>query len=249
MKIDNFKIIVQARTNSSRFPKKIIRDIENNVNFLQVLLLRLLSLKDYAEVIIATTDQKDDDIIEKIANDLSLAVFRGSENNVLERFIQCSEKHNASHIIRVCSDNPFIDLDSIKNLIKQYNGEDYLSYSINGNASILSHCGFFTELVSLSALKKVYKSANNSCIEHVTNCIYQNPDRYNIRLLPIVLPLDNIRCTLDTKSDFEILKTIYFDWYKDKKLEKQNFNNLTHFLESRPELLLKMKNIIKQNIK
>ena len=185
MNIEKIKIIVQARTNSSRLPNKIIYELEENINFLKILILRLLTLKEYAEVIIATTENRCDDIIEKIGNELNVTVFRGSEKNVLDRYIQCANKYQSSHIIRICSDNPFVDLDAIINLIKQYKNEDYLSYKVNNKASILTHCGFFAELVKLDALKKIYKASSSKCNEHVTNCIYLNPDKFSIRLIPI----------------------------------------------------------------
>lgn len=249
MKIENIKIIVQARNNSSRFPNKIIQKVEDNNNFLKILLLRLLTLKKYAEVIIASTNNKCDDSIKKLADELNISVFRGDEDNVLNRFIKCGEKYNVSHIIRVCSDNPFVDLEYIKKLIQEFNGEDYLSYKVNKQASILSHCGFFTELVSLNALKIVRGLGKKICQEHVTNCIYQNTDIFKVKLIPIEIQLNGIRCTLDTKSDFEILKTIYFQWYKKTKSENQKFEHLTQFLKKNPKLLLKMKKLIKQNMK
>jgi spore coat polysaccharide biosynthesis protein SpsF len=247
MRDDDFKIIVQARTNSTRFPNKIVRKVDKDQTFLHVLLSKLTSLK--YDVVVATSTVENDNIIERICHEMNVLVFRGSEDNVLDRFIKCSKAYNITNIVRVCSDNPFLDTSSIVNLIEAYKGEDYLSYSINNMPSILTHYGFFAEIVTLKSLVKLQNYQNAECVEHVTNCIYTNPDKFNIIFIPIKISLTNIRCTLDTEEDFESLKYIYFEWFKKTNFEEQNYMNLIAFLKANQTLLTRMKRQIYKNKK
>ena len=240
-------IIIQARTSSTRLPNKIILEIEDQITFLDVLLYRLKFLNIDLPIFLATSDLKVDSVLEIFAIKYNLKFFTGSEQNVLERFINCAEENGLETMIRICSDNPFIDLSLIENLYNNYKGEDYLSYKVNNAPSILTHFGFFTEIVSLKALKKVASRKDNSCIEHVTNCIYKNPNHFSVRFLEENIENNDIRCTLDTKGDFEILKDIYFNFMK--KNPNAGYLEVIKHIESRPDLLVEMKKIINKNTK
>lgn len=240
-------IIIQARISSTRLPKKIILEVEEQFTFLDLLLIKLKKFKTKFPIILATSIQQEDDILEEFSNKHNLKLFRGSENNVLQRFINCAEEYNLKKIIRICSDNPFVDLTAIEKLISNYNEEDYFSYKINNSPSILTHFGFFTEIVTLNALRQVAKQKNKACLEHVTNCIYKNQDFFNVGFLEKNIENTSIRCTLDTKEDFEILKDIYYNYIKENS--NTGYLDIINYIETRPDLLLRMEKIIKENQK
>lgn len=245
----NTGIIIQARTASTRLPKKIILKIDNKTTFLDVLLFRFIQLKKDFPIVVATSNNPDDDVIVEFGNKYKIPVYRDSEQNVLERFVKCAEFHRFDTIIRVCSDNPFIDIQSIIELYNNYQGEDYLSYKINEKPSILTHYGFFAEIISLQALKKIYNSGESQCIEHVSNCIYSSESDFNVRFINKNIQNENIRCTLDTQDDFENLKQIYFNWFKKKKNSNFGYLDLIEFIESNPDIVEKMKKQIINNSK
>lgn len=240
-------IIIQARISSTRLPRKIILKVDEKFTFLDLLLTKLKKLKKELPIIVATSIQEADNILEKFTNKHSLELYRGSESNVLQRFIDCAEKYHLKTIIRICSDNPFVDLKAIEKLIHNYNGEDYFSYKINNSPSILTHFGFFTEIVTLSALKKVARQENSECLEHVTNCIYKKQNVFNVGFLEENIENTNIRCTLDTKEDFEILKDIYYNYFKENL--NSCYLDIIKYIETRPDLLVRMEKIIKENKK
>jgi spore coat polysaccharide biosynthesis protein SpsF len=240
-------IIIQARISSTRLPKKIILEIDEQITFLDILLGKLKKLKTNFPIILATSNLSVDDVLVEFASKHRIQFYRGSEENVLKRFIDCAEENNLNTIVRVCSDNPFIDLNYIQKIITNYKGEDYLSYKINNSPSILTHFGFFTEIVSLNALKKIASKKDNQCIEHVTNCIYKNPNHFNVRFLEENILNNDIRCTLDTKGDFEILKDIYFNFIKENP--NAGYLEIIKYIETRDDLLVAMKKIIKENTK
>lgn len=244
---NNIGIIIQARTSSTRLPRKIILKIEKQISFLDVLIERLKKIKFNYPIILATSDLQVDDILEDYANKHEIKFFRGSENDVLQRFIDCAKENNLNSIVRICSDNPFLDIVSIEKLLKNYKGQDYLSLKINNSPSILTHFGFFAEIVSLKALKKIALKKNKDCKEHVTNCIYRNPNEFNITFIEDTIENDNIRCTLDTKEDFEILKEIYLKFIKNNF--QADYLDIIKYVETRLDLLNKMKKIIKENRK
>ena len=243
----NLGVIIQGRTSSTRLPNKIILEVDEQTTFLDVLLNRLKSLKIELPIILATSNLQVDSVLKVFANKHNIKFYTGSEQNVLERFIQCAEENELNAIVRICSDNPFIDLKHIENLWKSYKGEDYLSYKINNSPSILTHFGFFSEIVSLKALKKVALKKDRNCIEHVTNCIYKNPSDFNIRFLEKEIYNKEIRCTLDTKEDFDILKDLYFNYVKENP--NAEYLEIIKYIETRPDLLKRMKKIIKENKK
>lgn len=248
MQTKKVHIIVQARTNSSRMPGKIIAPLHDGKSFLEVQLNRLKKID--LPIIVATTTNDCDDVIIERCNEIGINCFRGSENNVLNRFIECAVSINAELIVRVCSDNPFIDLKSIEYLVKNYEQEDYLSFAINGTPSILTHYGFFAELVNIRALKKVALSADSQCKEHVTNCIYQNPSRFQTRLIPLHVDEDlPLRCTLDTTADWLLLQNIYQNWYLERIETDFTYIELINFLRTQPNMLSSMDKEIKNNSK
>lgn len=214
-------IIIQARTCSTRLPNKIIKSFYKNKTIFEILINKLR--KCNIPIIVATTNNVKDDIICKKCDELKVQYYRGSENNVLQRFIDTATHYNIQTIIRVCSDNPFIDETSINKLINNFNKlqekPDYYSYTLDGSKSVIQeHIGTFTELVTLQTLNKVNGLTNKKLYqEHVTNYIYDHRNNFNIILEKPPQYLyknqlqDKVRLTVDTKKDFELLSCLYLE--------------------------------------
>ena len=208
--------IVQARLGSTRLPNKILLPFNGSESILDLLIKKLLCIS--SNVIIATSVDSKNDLLEAKAAEYGIHCFRGSENDVLQRFIDAACHFSANRIIRVCSDNPFLDINSIRELISYVNcndSYDYVSFCVNGCPSIKTHYGFWTEYVTLSALQKVVAETEDSLYhEHVTNYIYSHPEQFSISWLPVVPQVEehkNVRLTIDTEADFESAKCIYKD--------------------------------------
>ncbi len=245
-------IIIQARTGSTRMPEKVIRPFFQEQTILDLLLEKAGKLN--VPVVLATTVNPLDDRLCMIAEKHLIPVFRGSENDVLERFIQAAQQFGFSKIIRVCADNPFLDLAGLQTLEAEFSksNADYLAFQLAGNIpSILTHFGFWAEAVRLDALGKAANLTTEKLYhEHVTNFIYGNPPLFNVQFLPadpIVFSRSDIRMTLDTPEDFEIQKNIYATISK----ENPNFGilEIVFWLDHHPEILEKMKNEILKNQK
>lgn len=245
-------IIIQARNGSTRFPKKMIADIDGKgTTVLAFILKRLLRNFDRKNIIVATTTNDRDNILEQIAASLGIEVFRGDEDNVLKRFIDCAEKYEISEVIRLCADNPFLSIEDMETLFAiSMDDNDYISFNIDGEVSIKTHFGFWAELVSLKALRKVAQLTDNKIyLEHVTNFIYSNENIFNIKLVHPKFDVCrypmNIRLTLDTEEDFKHIKFI-LNQIKDKDY---SLPNIYRILQNNPSLLEKMTLEINKNIK
>ncbi len=125
-------LITQARTGSTRLPGKILMEV-NNTPLLKIHLDRLNQSKNIDKIIVATTVNEEDDIIEKIGTDWGYEVYRGSENDVLDRFYQAVQKIKPTWVVRVTSDCPLIDpllVDKVIEITKAEN-KDYGSNVID----------------------------------------------------------------------------------------------------------------------
>lgn len=170
----NITFIVQARMGSSRLPNKILLPFFKDKCILDLLVEKLQQVPD-TQIIIATSTNANNDILEERCKRLGIHCHRGSEDDVLQRFIDAAEAANAKKIIRICSDNPYLELSSIIRLVEasRLSDCDYLSFNVNGSPSIKTHYGFWAEYTTLKALKKVSgKTSDKLYHEHVTNYIY-----------------------------------------------------------------------------
>lgn len=209
-------IIIQARMNSTRLPNKMILDYYNNRGLFENLLIRINNAKLEIPIILATTENEEDNILEKIAYSQNIPCFRGSESNVLKRFVDAAEKFNLTHIIRVCADNPFLDLHEILDLIENFENTniDYYGYTLDGvTPTIKTGFGLWAEGVKAESLKFVLERTDEKYyLEHVTNYIYEHPNEYNIylkKLYEFSNSLIDLRLTVDTEKDFLLSKEIY----------------------------------------
>lgn len=248
----NIGIILQARSGSTRMPEKVILPFFEGKSILDLLIEKVKKLGISA--VLATTVNPSDDRICDLAARHDFPVFRGSENDVLDRFIQAAKKFGFNKIIRVCADNPFLDLAGMKTLIEAFEKSDvdYLSFQLAGNKpSILTHFGFWTEAVGLDALAKAQQLTNEKLYhEHVTNYIYGHPEVFNVQFIqadPLVFSRTDIRMTLDTPEDFQVQQQIFATISK----ENPNFGipEIVNWLDQHPEILEVMKKEIEKNKK
>ncbi len=247
-------IIIQARTGSSRLARKMVLPFYEGKGILETILVRLNQAHLGVSIVVATTEKETDDIICEIAVRCGVDFFRGNEMDVLSRFINAAEKYEIEKIIRICADNPFLDLYSLKNLIYNFDDSnyDYMSFcKANGTPTIRTHYGFYAEGVNLKALKKIESLTDDQLYrEHVTNFIYSTAEHFNIHFETIdeeVEKAENIRLTIDTLSDFSLAQTIYHKMKKNKI--PFHPNNIVRYIGDNAQWLNLMKNEIARNTK
>lgn len=247
--MEKYGIIIQARTGSTRFPKKVVQPFWKTKNIVEIQIEKLKKLK--LPIVLATSINPNDKTLVAIAKSNNVACYQGDEENVLSRFTAVVQKYSFERVIRVCADNPFLDIDLLDHLIQKDHKEyDYLSYALsNGTPVILSHLGLFAEIIKTEALKNITQFTNKQIyLEHVTNYLYNHPNKYNIKFLS--LPNNNgfdrnIRLTIDTQSDFITAQQIaqHFDSVNITAEE------ILKFVISNKELMKKMEQEIIKNEK
>lgn len=248
-------IVIQARMGSSRLPGKMGREFYDGNSLLEIVTKRILSASDKMPVIIATTKERKDDYIADTSKKLGVSVFRGSEEDVMSRFIGAAEKYQFNTLIRICADNPFIQPKYIRQLIN-YNKDltaDYVGFRLNKKKpGIQTHLGFFPELVSLQALKEIHNSNLDSIYkEHVTNYFYSvENERFTVKWIDLTYPqyvLEQVRLTIDVGSDFNISDRLY-RYFNEQKIIG-NDDEIITYLREHHLILKEMKNNITENEK
>jgi spore coat polysaccharide biosynthesis protein SpsF (cytidylyltransferase family) len=225
-------LILQARMGSTRLPGKMTAPFYNEKGVFEIILERILEQFEPHELVLATSKQKQNDVLESIATRLGVATFRGSENDVLNRFIEAAKMMGFQDLIRVCADNPFLDISALKQLQNAHmqSNADYTAFCLNdGTPSIRTHFGFWGEGVKLEALEKVENLTKDVFYhEHVTNYIYGTPKEFSFNWIPIPEEIQNVngkvRFTLDTSGDFLRLKELYVQWIHNNPTTHQLIN-------------------------
>lgn len=209
-----------------------------------------------APIIIATGNPAENSRLESVALKNKVYFFSGSEDDVLERFIDCAGYYGLTKVLRVCADNPFLDIDLTRELIETYLPQDYdyVSYSINQKPAILSHYGFFAELVRADALLNAHGATKQKTDrEHVTPYLYNNPNKFSVKLVeaPIEIKTEkNIRLTVDTQADFMIAGVILKQLLVAKNTVDYNYNDILSVLKkASPEIITGMQQQIIENSK
>lgn len=248
----NTGIIIQARLGSTRLPGKILLPFHGEQTIIDILMDKLHQASSSTIVVATTTDPRNNLLVEHLQSHGEL-VFRGSENDVLDRFVKAAEEYQLDGIVRICSDNPFIDPEGIKTLLNkaQDSEADYIGFRINDLPSIKTHFGFWGEYVTLNALKKVASTTDDGqAHEHVTIHIYTHPEEYRcewINCPDFIQGRDDIRLTVDTQEDFNNAQKVYADLIA----EHPNFGlkEIVGYLDEHEALKTSMKRIITQNTK
>jgi len=235
----NIMVIIQARTGSTRLPGKVLKDLCGKP-VLQHVVERLKHSLLISEIVIATTDLPEDDIIEKFCIEHSIKYYRGSSENVLSRYYGAAKEYNAETVIRITSDCPVIDPALIDRMIAEYekSGADYMS-----NSLIRTYPrGLDAEIFSFAALEKAFNEAVKQYeLEHVTPYIYQHPEKFSLKNYAGSRDYSFHRWTLDTEEDYELILEIYKALYKENELFL--WKDILELFELKPELIEINKNI------
>lgn len=220
--------IIQARTSSTRFPKKVLHSLPygSDICVLQQDIRRVRKSKLIDEVIVATTVNSEDDEIVEITIKEGAPYFRGSLDNVLERYYKTALKFHLDIIVRITSDCPCVDWNIIDEVIQSHldSGADYTSNTLVESFPRGIDC----EVFNFNILEEAFLNASEKYEkEHVTPFIYKtNPDKFNINKVVSSQNNSNIRITLDTPQDYALLCVIYDNLYYEN-----NFFELGDVLE------------------
>lgn len=240
--------IVQARMGSTRLPGKILRPLYKGKSILDLQIEKLTKGISTNQIIIATSVNAKDDVLARYGMDNNLEVYRGSENDVLSRFVTVMDRVDATHCVRICADNPFLNTSLLEQVLS-YEEADYVSHhDMDGSPAMQTHIGIFSEYVSKESLERIRNTTVDPLYrEHVTNYIYSHPDNFDIRWIDMpkgLGALKNVRLTVDTQEDFTNVQEVLQD-LKEEGLD--NLELLTSYLVSNKKLRANMEKQIIRN--
>jgi spore coat polysaccharide biosynthesis protein SpsF len=224
--------IIQARYSSSRLPGKVLKPILGKPMLLRQI-ERINRAKRIDRLVVATSVDKSDNEIENICRINNIVCFRGSLDDVLDRFYQAALQYNPEHIVRLTGDCPLADPEVIDAIIKMHveGGYDYTSNCIK----MTFPDGLDTEVFTFKALRVAWEEA---CLpshrEHVTQFFHKNPERYQLGSYTNNVDLSHLRWTVDEELDFILVTKIYEALYP----EKSDFTteDILKLLDEKPEL-------------
>ena len=218
--------IIQARMGSVRLPNKVMRKI-NNVPMIELLLSRISQSKMIDKVVIATTYNSKDRELVKYLHKIGYSCEKGSETDVLSRYIKVAKLHKANVIVRITGDCPLVDSELVDQCIKKYL-DSKVDYCSNINPPTYPD-GLDVEVFSLNALMKSIETKEKYDREHVTPYI-KNSGKFSIYNVYNKENYSMLRWTVDEMDDFEVIKNIYnhfhprkhFNWGEILELYKKN---------------------------
>jgi spore coat polysaccharide biosynthesis protein SpsF len=207
----NIVAIIQARMGSTRLPGKIMKEVLGKP-LLQYQIERVRKSKYIDQIIIATTIKDNDDEIVNFAVKHLIPYFRGSEEDVLDRYYQAAMKYKADIIVRLTSDCPIIDPEVIDQVIKYYvDNKDKYDYVSNTIVRTYPR-GMDTEVFPSHILEEIHSHAQDyPDREHVTRYIYTHPNDFRLGNVTCSADWSKYRWTVDTPEDLELISKIIED--------------------------------------
>lgn len=226
----NVIVIIQARMGSSRLPGKILKPL-GDVDVLTYDIERCREIEGVSEVIVATSSLAQDDAIAAWCEEHHVAYFRGSEDDVLDRYVQCAKMYKPDYVMRVTSDCPFVDYEMANEIIALMEKDPKDIVLLEGKLPR----GLAVELISYESLLHIHEIGKEPRHrEHVTYYAYEFKERFETVTykVPANLLAPELRITLDTEEDYAMLVEVAKHFNDPLVLSA----NVIRFLKEHPEV-------------
>jgi len=200
--------IVQARMGSTRLPGKVMLPLLGEP-VLSLVMRRAARARTLDAVVVATTTLPDDDAVVALAKREGWPVVRGSETDLLDRYLAAARAHDAKVVVRITSDCPLIDPDVIDGTVDAFRAAD-VDYASNTLEPPTYPRGLDVEVVSRSALERADREDTEPAWrEHATPFVYRHPELFRLLRVPADDDHSDLRWTLDTPEDYRLISRIY----------------------------------------
>jgi spore coat polysaccharide biosynthesis protein SpsF len=215
--------VIQARMGSTRLPGKMMYPLDGET-VLSHIIRRTRCSETLSKIVVATSTKERDTVIANETVRQNAQVFRGSESDVLGRVHNAAAEADADIVVRICADNPFLPPDYIDAIVNQVEqGEiDYASNNLNRTIPV----GLDVEVFTMGSFSLVETGAeSDEEREHVTVYYKNHPELFSIENIPAsdvfsnsrLLNREDLRLTLDTLPDYELIKRVYREVDKDSR--------------------------------
>ncbi|KKM70076.1 hypothetical protein LCGC14_1444400 [marine sediment metagenome] len=229
-----FKVmaIIQARVGSLRLPRKVLKHLEGQTVLARVV-NRVSQAKTLDKVVVATTKNRNDNAIVSICWVNGWWCYRGSEEDVLDRYYNVASAFGADVIVRITSDCPLIDPGLIDDAVNKFISLGDMDYVSNLLPRTYPR-GLDVEVIGMKVLEDEWRNTTENR-QHVTLNIRQNPKMYNISNIASKVDCSGARWTLDTREDLEFIRKIY-KHFKDSEF---TWMDVVQLLTDNPKWILK----------
>ena len=226
--------IIQARLGSTRLPGKVLRPILGRP-MISYMIERVREVKKIDQILIATTNRESDTPIAEFCQREEVAVFRGSEQDVLDRYYEAAKKVCADVIVRLTADCPLIDPSVVEQVLEVFlKGHPKIDFVSNVNPARFPD-GMDTEVFSFNALEREWKEAKSPLErEHVTPYFSEVPGRFQTRNVEAGEDFSRYRLTVDYEEDFEVVKAVLQNLYPPRRIF--GYREMINFLERHPDV-------------
>jgi spore coat polysaccharide biosynthesis protein SpsF len=227
--------IIQARMGSSRLPGKVLKDI-GGAAMLQRVVVRARRARSLGRVVVATTTDPGDDLLAAFCRRQGFPVFRGDPYDVLDRYYQAAKRFDSEIIVRLTADCPVIDPREIDRTVSAFLEAkvDFAANRLPPPWHRTTPIGMDTEVVTFQALERAWREAEAQYTrEHVMPYLYEEAGRFNILLVDHDPDLGELRLTVDTSEDLELVRKVYAHFGNSDEF---SMGEMVALLESHPEL-------------
>lgn len=206
--------VIQARMGSSRLPRKSLMPLAKKP-LVDHVMERLLKAQRIDAIVMAIPQTPDDDAIATRAQHLGVAVYRGSENDLVDRFYHAAKQYSADIVVRVCADNPLIHPTEVDRCIDYFlsNDFDFVSNVTNVMGNNYPD-GLGAEVFRFSALKWIYENIHDSYgREHVHSNFYNHQDKFRLGTVtcPIEFAYPEIVLDINTPQEYAFISKLFAD--------------------------------------
>lgn len=206
--------IIQARMSSSRLPGKVLMALAGKT-VLEHVVNRIMSCKTIANVVVATSIDPSDDVIQDWCEQSNVNCYRGSLVDVLDRYYQAAQRYEADAVVRITADCPMIDPTIVDEVVTNFWDNSFDYYGLAGEFPDGLDCTVFL----FSALAQAWREAKlHSEREHVGPYIEKHPELFKIGGFNKFTGLSHLRWTLDEPRDYQFLQTVFSRLYQEDSI-------------------------------
>ena len=211
----NVNIFIQARMSSARYPGKVLAPVLG-IPLIKHVVDRVQKVNNKNKVVVLTSTQTSDDPLVSFLVSIDCLVYRGSLNNVFERFQRALDDYPCDYFVRLCADSPLIDIKLIEAIIEK---------GIKSKSDFISNVFFRTfpkgqsvEIMNSDLFKRISSSMlNDNELEHVMPYFYKNKDQYKSLFWGLSKDLSHINQCIDTIEDLKNIESKKSEYFFDEK--------------------------------
>jgi spore coat polysaccharide biosynthesis protein SpsF len=236
-------ILIAVRMKSTRLPRKALAIIEDQL-LIEHLIDRIKTCKKVDQIVLCTSVHPDDKILTKIAEKKGIKWFRGSEDDVMDRFIKAGKKENADILVRVTGDDVFISPKFIDYAIDNH-------IKCNADYSITEELPFGVagEVIAMQALKKAHRHAEDPSSSEYMTWYLDNPEFFKVNKIHVneKLKRPQYRLTCDTIDDLKLIREIFKRLYSKGSIIR--LKDVINLLDKNPDLVKINAHVKEKNVK